>query len=106
MPNENRIKVVIANPGEKSEAVEINDTLEAFQKIVGGYIEILPDRMGDGLDILINEDGRGRELPPNRIIRSFGIVGPILVTASTSEGEPRSLTDDEVALARLMLGDG
>jgi Domain of unknown function (DUF3846) len=62
-----RIEVIIVEPNQPARIETIPNTLEAKQKIVGGYIEVI--RM-DGFDIIINEEGKLIDLEPN-----FGIYG-------------------------------
>ena len=35
----NKIKVILCKPGERAEVIEIDDSLEAMQELVGGRIE-------------------------------------------------------------------
>lgn len=90
------MRVIVCEPGKTAELREIPNTLKALQKTVGGYIETLhPSRAAlrniDNTVMIFNEEGRLRNLPPNR----FGIVGTLLFTGVEGD-EFRSLTADEV----------
>lgn len=61
------IKVLLVEPGKKPRAIEIENTLEAKQQVVGGAIEqLLPWR--DEVALICNEEGKGQGLPLNRAI--------------------------------------
>lgn len=91
-----KIRVLVKEPGKPSEAREIENTLEAFQAIVGGHIEAL--RIRDDLCCYVNEDGKLLNMRPNFVIgRQYVskvdiIVGPAVFFRS-EEGE-----DDETSL--------
>ena len=64
-----KISVLLVNPGESPKMVEIDDTLEAEQKLVGGLIEqYMP--FEDDVAIICNEEGKLNGMEPNRIIYS------------------------------------
>jgi len=59
------INVLLIEPGKVPRPAKVEDTLEAFQKIVGGPIEAgcyLPQRVM----LICNSEGRKMGLPPNR----------------------------------------
>ena len=63
-----KIKVILCRPDERTEVVDIEDKLEAMQKLVGGYIqECMP--WEDEVAIICNEEGKMTGLPLNRGIR-------------------------------------
>ena len=69
------MQVMIVRPGEAvPEIKEIDNRLEEYQAIVGGYIET--HRVIPGVMMLFNEEGLLRNLPPNRVI----LVGNYPVT--------------------------
>jgi hypothetical protein len=44
-----RVVVVVARPGKEPEAIEIDNTLEAKQALIGGWLQVLPmPDYGDG----------------------------------------------------------
>ncbi|MBR3008356.1 MAG: DUF3846 domain-containing protein [Stomatobaculum sp.] len=89
-----RIKVLVIEPGKNPEEREIDNTLEAMQEIVGGYIECVT--MATDLVIIDNEEGRLMDLPYNRTICCVNFVGTIIMAGV--EGDefadlPASLDD-------------
>lgn len=92
MNKENEIRVVIIEPGKGPREETISNTLEAFQKIVGGYIEVVglsgKDRM------IINEEGKLNDLPYNVIATNIFqdathsidyIVGTAIIAATRGD---------------------
>jgi Domain of unknown function (DUF3846) len=66
------IRVAIFRPGNAPVFGVIANELETMQKLVGGYIEVLPlDSDARGLLLICNEEGKIHSLPPNR-----GVIGP------------------------------
>ena len=65
-----KIKVLFYETGAEPKLLEIENTLEAMQKLVGGHIEHLT--FSNGYSVICNEDGICRRLPINRIVYPFG----------------------------------
>ena len=97
---EKKIKVVVQNPGELSRIVTVPNTLEALQELVGGYIEVVG--IGNGLLLVMNEEGKIRGLPESVRCLYDTIVGPVFITADKDE-DFRSLTTEEIQIARAWL---
>jgi hypothetical protein len=99
-PTSNEIQIVIVEPDKKPYKAIINNGLDAFQKIVCGYIEnvfIGRTKTGARLAIVLNEEGKLEQLPFNRHILGFDtLVGTFFITAYNLEGDNISLTDEEV----------
>ena len=69
MEREEMLSVILVRPGEIAKQVEIEDTLEAMQEMVGGYIEsYMP--FEDEVAIVCNDEGKMSGEPPNRAIRN------------------------------------
>lgn len=69
MDNTKDIRVLLVEPGKYPEEIEIENSLEAMQELVGGYIEeYMP--FDDEVAIICNEEGKVNGLPPNRAIYS------------------------------------
>lgn len=93
-----KITVVACRVGEQPEVVELENSLAAFQKFVGGYVEWVQFRRPDDCGIFCNEEGLIRRLPLNRKVPNAGPVhGDFLATAMDEEGNNRSLTPEEIA---------
>lgn len=74
---ENQILVVIKEPGKAPKVEPLFDnTLEAFQEAVGGYIETVT--VADDLVIVCNEEGRLIGMPFNTTVCGVGFVGTIM----------------------------
>lgn len=58
-----KLKVIFKEVGKDAVVMEIDDTLEAKQKLVGGLIEIVPYK--DDLLLVCNEEGKITNLKPN-----------------------------------------
>ncbi len=79
---------VIKRPGEDPEMIEMENTLSAFQRAVGGYIETV--QMSTRVLMMIDGEGRAKSLQPNIL----GISGPIIFVGL--DGNERvSLTEAE-----------
>ena len=70
-------------PGKSGEVREIENTLEALQKIVGGYIETVT--LLSDLVIICNEEGRILNLPYNCNICGVEFVGTIIFAGIDGE---------------------
>lgn len=93
---EDEILVGVLEPGGAIEFFNVDNTLEAFQDLVGGYIETVRI-MADYITIC-NEDGRRLGLAEN----IGGLVGP-LVFCKTRGEEFWSLSQRDVVLLRAAL---
>jgi hypothetical protein len=117
------IRVVVAEVGCEAEIKEIDSGLEAMQAIVEGPIEVL--RLNGHIFMVVNEEGRLKKLPPNRIFtvvdgrrfepgiteharanptttRAFQILGTMFVS-KTGGGSFVSLTEEEAEEIRQIL---
>lgn len=83
---------IIKHPGEPAKRINIDNTLEALQKAVGGYIETVT--LFEGVTLICNEEGRLMDLSYNMEFLGIHFVGPVLVVGR-AEDEFRSLTDEE-----------
>ncbi len=94
------ITIVVKEPGKEAYSKEIEDNLEEYQKIVGGYIETVPFDIKQVL--VCNEEGKLEELESNLLVPGDLIVGTVIVVGTTG-AEFRSLlpTEIEKAIERL-----
>jgi len=63
-----KLRVIHVEPGKRASVIEIEDKLEAMQKLVGGMIEeYMP--WEDDVAVICNDEGKMLGLPLNRGIR-------------------------------------
>jgi Domain of unknown function (DUF3846) len=101
MPAPSHILVVLLKPGENERAhsLTIENTLEAFQALVGGPIKFIgPGPAWRGMHFYVNEEGKLRRLAPLIMYRSDLLVGP-LVVSRLQHGEDVGLTSEEARFA-------
>lgn len=78
------IRVVVVNTENRPKVSYIDNTLEAFQDLVGGSIEAIYP-FNDDIALICNEEGKLLGLPPNRCLIGFNgkivdiIVGPFFL---------------------------
>lgn len=65
------IKILVIEPNKKPYVKEINNELKAFQSIVDGYIQTIA-LIKDSI-LVCNEEGKIRDLQPNRILKASHI---------------------------------
>ena len=70
------MKIIVKNPGQNPHYEWTDNTLEALQSIVGGYIEVVT--LAPDLALICNEEGRIYGLPRNCEICGVDFVGPIM----------------------------
>jgi len=94
-----KVKSVVKEPGKEAEIKDITIKLENLQKLVKGMIEIIPFPGIEGLDIILNEEGKLINLDPNILIPEYNdmAVGPIIVLGfDEDKGDHRSLSEEEI----------
>lgn len=104
------MKVLILSNNELKEQ-EIENTLEALQEVVGGYIEIpyLSETLAENsIDVIINDEGKFIEgLRAEIAIVKDGtnevldvVMGNCIFASHNDEGDTVSLTDEQIAIVR------
>lgn len=78
-----KIYVITKRPGCPARHVWMSNSLEAFQKAVGGYIETVS--LATDAVIVCNEEGRLRGLEPNCSIYGVDFVGSIVLAGVKGE---------------------
>lgn len=99
-----KISVLYVEPGEYAKMIEIEDTLEAMQKLVGGYIEQSKLLDDSAVSIICNEEGKFNGMRPNRAIFSEGkeeiidiVFGPFFVCYAPYGSEKFQSLPPEIA---------
>lgn len=92
---DNLMKVVYVEPNKAPYVAEVAHTLEAEQKAVGGYIEVVyPD--DSNACIICNEEGKLIGLEGNRrIYDGSSIIAGAFFVCGTTEDDFRGLTEQE-----------
>ena len=67
MKKEDKIKVLCVKPEQEPKVIELENTIEAMQEMVGGYVEEIRT-FGDPVVLICNEDGKCMGLPLNRML--------------------------------------
>ena len=78
-----KIKVFVKRPDSGWYSTNISNTLENFQRTVGGFIEVV--RLSADSAIICNEEGRLMELPYNTTICGVDFVGTIFLVGVDGE---------------------
>ena len=97
---EAKIKVLALLPMELPKEIELDNTLEAMQKFVGGLIECITlSDTGSEVTLVCNDEGKLLELPPNRMLWGGAdyLAGSGFIAGTDSEGNMTSLTAEEIA---------
>lgn len=95
-----KIRVVVKPVGEVARIEYIENELEKFNEIVGGWIQTFG--LTDNTVIVCNEEGKLMGLETNLIIPCHGgykeeIVGNIvIVSIKPADGEFHSVTDEDI----------
>lgn len=93
-----KIKVIVKQPYMQPEILELEDTLENWQKQVGGYIQFLPSPFNDNVQIICNEEGKIKRLQGNFMVPEFNdyIVGTAVFCSFNKQGDLQSLTEEQI----------
>ena len=99
----NKITVLVKRVEEDFKVESIDNTLEAFQKFVGGYIEVL--NMGSGIVAIMNEEGKLKDMKANLPIHRNGILadilhGDIMFAGTDGSGDMDSISDEQVEMVK------
>lgn len=77
------MKAILKLPGQPAKQIEIDNTLEALQRAVGGYIETVT--LFEDVTLICNEEGRLMGLPYNVDFCGINFVGPVLAVGRNGE---------------------
>lgn len=92
---ENTLQVLKIEPHKPPERVLLKNELKSLQEAVGGLIEVY--ELEDGVDLILNEEGKLFKLEPNRRWGKEIFVGTIYVVgADNNSGEFVSLTEGQM----------
>lgn len=91
--NTNTITIIKVEPHRQPEVITINNTLEALQGLVEGYLEAVS--LSPTACIIVNEEGKLLGLTPNRKLNHDILVGNIIIVG-TEGPEIVSLTPTQI----------
>ena len=92
-----KVKGLLVEPYELPKEIEIDNTLEAKQELVGGYIECVYLPNDDSVVLICNEEGKINGMKLNRYIGHDIIAGPFFIVGDDYEnGSFKSLTDNQI----------
>lgn len=78
------MKAIRIIPGKRAEDIEVENSVEALQEVVGGYIEVVNLPMND-MAILRDEEGLMKQKDYNCRIMGIDFVGTILFVGIKGE---------------------
>ena len=91
------IRVIVKEPNQPPKVQYLNNTLQAFQEVVGGYIQHVPLLVPGTLErvaVICNEDGRILGLPFTCMVNDISYVGTIIFVSVGHDGEYVSISND------------
>ena len=91
------MRVLFKPVGQDAHPLEIPNTLQALQELVGGYIETIT--LTRHSCCIVNEEGRLKRLLPNFYLNGGLIVGNAVFVGVKGDGF-RDITDDEITQCR------
>lgn len=92
-----KIKGLLVEPYKLPYEVNIENTLEEKQKLVGGYIECTYLMDDDEVVLICNEEGKMLGMDLNRDIGHDIIAGPFLILGDNQDsGDFESLTEKQI----------
>jgi len=92
------IRAAVYRVGAEMVVQDIPKSLESYQQLVGGYIEVA--RLPDDLALVCNDEGINYGMPPNRAYRFYngamGLAFGDFFVCRTEGSAFGSLTDDDI----------
>lgn len=94
LENNKKLTVLYKQINKTPQVIEIDNTLEAKQKLVKGLIEIIPYM--DNLLLVCNEEGKIYNMKANVIFPNDYIAGDFFIVGDDNQMDFRSLTKIEI----------
>lgn len=91
------MKVLIVEPGQYPREADIEPTLAAKQKIVGGLIDAAYPFPDDNVCVVLNDEGKLRSLPLNRALGDYDIIAGTFLVCGYSEENFIGLSNKQLA---------
>lgn len=90
------MKVLVKEPGKRWEKRNIENTLEALQEVVGGYIETLT--LADDMVAIFDEEGRLKDKEWCVNIAGVDLVGTVILTGIVGD----DFADLDASIVRIL----
>lgn len=93
------MKIIRVEPEKKAQIVEIENSLEGMQTVVGGLIQAISP-FDDEVALVCNEEGKMLGLPLNRTLQETGdiLCGTFFICGAPADAEEfDSLTKEQLA---------
>lgn len=103
-----KIKCLLKEPSKEAVEIEIDDTLENYQKLVGGDIEVVSigryrNILPENIVFVVNDVGLLEGLKANIMHGLNYVAGNIVVAKTNSLGEFIDLTKEDIKLSNAYL---
>lgn len=98
-----KVKVLIKKPGQEPYIEEVENKLETFQEIVGGYIECVEFPGLENVDLFVNEEGKLNNLEGNFWLPEYEdcVVGTCyMVGFDPEEGESVDIPEKAIEFCK------
>lgn len=100
-----KLKVLLVEPNKLPRKLEIDNTLEAKQELVKGYIECVYLPKDSNVLLICNEEGKINGMDLNRDIGFDIIAGPFFIVGDDKEnGDFKSLTEEQILKYKKIFG--
>lgn len=100
-----KLKVLLVEPNKLPRELEIDNTLEAKQELVKGYIECVYLPKDSNVLLICNEEGKINGMDFNRDIGFDIIAGPFFIVGDDKEsGDFKSLTEEQILKYKKIFG--
>ncbi len=95
-----KIKVLLVEPMEEPEVIEVERDLDRFHELVGGYLQAVYC-LGPGVTLVCDDDGKFKGYPPNRALvdedgKPYDIVVGTFFICGISGEDFASLTEEQI----------
>lgn len=97
------MQVLYKKPAFPPEVIEVENELKPLQKLVNGYLETIT--VNSHMVMVLNEEGRLRNMVPNFYYKNELIVGPVFFCGVTGDGF-RDITGYEIRQAEQLIRKG
>lgn len=88
------MKIILKEVSQEPKVTEVENNLQVFQTLVGGYIEVVCIDLG--VCLVCNEEGKLQGLPVNFGLGHDTINGTAIFVADNGKGDFTDLTDEQI----------